>query len=64
MSNWPASKARRVLAALERLGWRVQRQRDSHRLLARTGWPDYEFAFHDRDEIGPECWRESPSGPV
>jgi predicted RNA binding protein YcfA (HicA-like mRNA interferase family) len=53
MSNWPASKARRVLAALERIGWRVQRQRGSHRLLARPGWPDYEFAFHDRDEIGP-----------
>ena len=43
MSNWPASKARRVLAALERIGWRVQRQRGSHRLLVRPGWPDYEF---------------------
>src|ERR1017187_3775734 len=53
MSNWPASKARRALAALERIGWRVQRQRGSHRLLTRPGWPDYEFAFHDRDEIGP-----------
>ena len=53
MSNWPASKARRVLAALERIGWRVERQRGSHRLLTRAGWPDYEFAFHDRDEIGP-----------
>jgi predicted RNA binding protein YcfA (HicA-like mRNA interferase family) len=53
MSKWPASKARRVLAALERIGWRVQRQRGSHRLLTRAGWPDYEFAFHDRDEIGP-----------
>ena len=52
MSNWPASKARRVLAALERIGWRVKRQRGSHRLLARPGWPDYEFAFHDHDEIG------------
>src|SRR5580658_3676301 len=24
MSNWPASKPRRVLAALERIGWRVK----------------------------------------
>jgi predicted RNA binding protein YcfA (HicA-like mRNA interferase family) len=53
MSTWPASKAKRVFAALERLGWRVKRRRGSHRLLARSDWPDYEFAFHDREEIGP-----------
>jgi len=53
MSNWPASKAKRVLAALERNGWRVKRQRGSHRLLTRTDWPDYEFTFHDQDKIGP-----------
>jgi predicted RNA binding protein YcfA (HicA-like mRNA interferase family) len=52
MSNWPGSKAKRVLAALERIGWRVKRQRGSHRLLTRQGWPDYEFAFHDQAEIG------------
>lgn len=53
MSNWPASKAKRLLAALERVGWRLKRQRGSHRLLTRPGWPDYEFTFHDQDEIGP-----------
>jgi predicted RNA binding protein YcfA (HicA-like mRNA interferase family) len=52
MSNWPATKARRVLAALERIGWRIKRQRASHKLLMRNGWPDYEFAFHDSDELG------------
>ncbi|HLG95179.1 MAG TPA: type II toxin-antitoxin system HicA family toxin [Bryobacteraceae bacterium] len=52
MSNWPAIKARRVLAALERIGWRIKRQSGSHRLLARDGWTDYEFAFHDNDELG------------
>ena len=52
MSNWPATKARRVLAALERIGWQVKRQSGSHRLLIREGWPDYEFAFHDSDELG------------
>jgi predicted RNA binding protein YcfA (HicA-like mRNA interferase family) len=41
-----------VLAALERIGWRVKRQSGSHRLLDRQGWPDYEFAFHDNDELG------------
>lgn len=53
MSSWPASKAKRVLAALLRIGWRVKRHRGSHRLLERAGWSDYEFAFHDQDEIGP-----------
>jgi predicted RNA binding protein YcfA (HicA-like mRNA interferase family) len=41
-----------VLAALERMGWRVKRQSGSHKLLARNGWPDCEFAFHDHDELG------------
>lgn len=53
MSNWPAEKARRVLAALLRIGWRIKRQSGSHRTLERTGWPDYVFAFHDDDELGP-----------
>jgi len=52
MSSWPATKARRVLAALERIGWRIKRQRGSHKLLAREGLPDYEFAFHDNEELG------------
>ncbi len=53
MSRWAAAKARRVLAALLRLGWQVKRQSGSHRTLARNGWPDVVFAFHDDDEIGP-----------
>jgi predicted RNA binding protein YcfA (HicA-like mRNA interferase family) len=53
MSEWPARKARRVLAALVRLGWVVKREAGSHKVLARDGWPDTVFAFHDGDEIGP-----------
>jgi predicted RNA binding protein YcfA (HicA-like mRNA interferase family) len=53
MSTWPATKAKRVLAALERLGWRVKRQRGSHRFLERPDRTDFEFAFHDQAEIGP-----------
>ena len=53
MSEWPAAKARRVLAALLRLGWTIKRERGSHRTLARTGWPDFVFAFHDQEELGP-----------
>ncbi|MEW6120963.1 MAG: type II toxin-antitoxin system HicA family toxin [Pseudomonadota bacterium] len=53
MSIWPSTKARRVLSALERIGWVVKRQTGSHKTLSRTGWPDVVFAFHDGDEIGP-----------
>jgi predicted RNA binding protein YcfA (HicA-like mRNA interferase family) len=53
MSAWRATKARRVLAALMRIGWSVKRQSGSHRVLERSGFPDFTFAFHDRDEIGP-----------
>ena len=53
MSEWPSTRARRVLAALQRLGWVVKRQTGSHRILARPGWPDVVFAFHDNDEVGP-----------
>ncbi len=53
MSQWPSSKARRVLAALMKLGWGVKRQSGSHRTLQREGWVDFVFAFHDADEIGP-----------
>ena len=53
MSGWGARKAKAVLAALLGLGWRVKRQTGSHKVLERTGWPDYVFAFHDGEEIGP-----------
>ena len=53
MSNWPSAKTKRVLAALERIGWSVKRQTGSHKTLTRTGWPDVVFAFHDSEEIGP-----------
>jgi predicted RNA binding protein YcfA (HicA-like mRNA interferase family) len=53
MSEWSATKAQRVLAALKRNGWSVKRQTGSHRILKREGYPDYVFAFHDGDEIGP-----------
>lgn len=53
MSQWRSTRARRVLAALLRIGWSVKRQRGSHRVLSRPGWPDVVFAFHDREEIGP-----------
>ena len=53
MSTWRSSRARRVLAALKRTGWSIKRMSGSHRTLSRDGYPDFVFAFHDREEIGP-----------
>lgn len=53
MSDWPATRAKRVLAALLRIGWTVERERGSHKTLSRKGWANYVFAFHDGEEIGP-----------
>ena len=53
MANWPSTRARRVLAALLRIGWQLKREASSHKTLARSGWPDFVFAFHDAEEIGP-----------
>lgn len=54
MNGWPATKARLVLRALYRIGWKLKRHLGtSHRVLWRAGWPDCVFAFHDDEEIGP-----------
>lgn len=53
MTQWSSTRARRVLAALLRIGWVIKRQTGSHRTLSRPGWPDVVFAFHDNEEIGP-----------
>jgi predicted RNA binding protein YcfA (HicA-like mRNA interferase family) len=53
MSQWPSAKARRVLKALMQIGWRIKRESGSHKTLARDGWPDVVFAFHDGEEVGP-----------
>ncbi|HEY4517861.1 MAG TPA: type II toxin-antitoxin system HicA family toxin [Candidatus Paceibacterota bacterium] len=51
--EWRAAKSSKVLKALIRIGWRIKRQRGSHRILTKSGWPDVTFAFHEREEIGP-----------
>lgn len=53
MSQWPSRKAKRVLAALLKLGWKIKRQTGSHKTLAREGWADFVFAFHEGEELGP-----------
>lgn|GEM_PF-2571519 len=52
------------MAALLRIGWAVERQASgSHRVLVREGWPDYVFAFHDAEEIGPRMLACGPAQP-
>ena len=48
MTAWRATKA------LLRIGWTSKRETSSHRTLAREGWPNYVFAFHDNEELGPK----------
>ncbi len=54
MSNWPSAKAKKVLAALQTIGWRVKRQPGSQKTLEHADYPDYVFAFHDDEELGPK----------
>jgi len=39
MSDWKTVKAKRLLSALEHIGWSVKRQTGSHKVLERSGWP-------------------------
>jgi predicted RNA binding protein YcfA (HicA-like mRNA interferase family) len=55
MIRWPSTRANQVLAALLRIGWIIKWQSGtSHRVLVRPGWPNYVFAFHEGEEIGPK----------
>ncbi|MGA2117632.1 MAG: type II toxin-antitoxin system HicA family toxin [Bryobacteraceae bacterium] len=53
MSVWRATKARRVYAALLRIGWKLKKQVGSHRKLERPGCSTFTFCFHDSEEVGP-----------
>lgn len=50
--NWPNSRGNKVLAALFRIGWVVDRQSGSHQTLTRPDWPNYTWSFGDHEEIG------------
>jgi predicted RNA binding protein YcfA (HicA-like mRNA interferase family) len=54
MSRWPSVKAKKILSALLKIGWSMKRHKgSSHRVFSRPDWPDFIFAFHDAEEIGP-----------
>jgi len=55
MSRWRATKAKQVLAALQRIGWTIKRQSGSHRTLSKQGHADRFRSFHwfgDEKELG------------
>lgn len=58
VAGWAAAKARRVYAALLRIGWSLKRQEGSHRTLQRPGRRDFVFTFHESAEIGPPALAE------
>ena len=51
--SWPSAKARRVFAALKRIGWCHDRTVESQKIMKKDGWVDYPFSFHDSEELGP-----------
>jgi len=61
MSQWSSAKAKRVLAALLRIGWNVKRESSSHKILFRPGWPDVVFAFMTETKLAQRRWRELPN---
>ena len=55
MSVWPSAKAGKVFRALLRIDWRIKRHLGtSHQILSKPGKPDFVWAFHDREELGPK----------
>ena len=55
MTQWPSTRARGVYRALLRIGWVSVSQAGSHIKLhhRESKFPDYIWAFHDKEEIGP-----------
>lgn len=55
MSNWPSTRARIVLKALQRIGWKELPARTvgSHRQLVKDTGERFTWAFHEGEEIGP-----------
>jgi predicted RNA binding protein YcfA (HicA-like mRNA interferase family) len=58
MAKFPSSSAKKVLRALNRIGWREKLRTSksgSHKQLEHPDFPyEYTWAFHDNDEIGPK----------
>jgi predicted RNA binding protein YcfA (HicA-like mRNA interferase family) len=64
MTEWPSVRARRVLAALQRTGLRIARQRGSHRVLVKEGGPTSSLHFTTEKKLGRKCLRVSRAIPA
>jgi predicted RNA binding protein YcfA (HicA-like mRNA interferase family) len=54
VSQWPSTKARQVLRALQKIGWEIKATKaSSHIQLVHPDRGDYTWAFRDSDELGP-----------
>jgi len=53
LSQWRSTKAKLVMRALLRKGWRVVSQKGSHIKLFHPDHGNVMFGFHDNEEIGP-----------
>jgi len=54
VSRWPATKARRVYAALGRIGWSVKALKSGSHTTLTKGTETFVWSFHEDDEIGPK----------
>jgi len=54
VARLPELPARRVLAALERAGFREARRGGSHRFLVHDDGRALVFAVHERERVGPK----------
>jgi predicted RNA binding protein YcfA (HicA-like mRNA interferase family) len=55
MKGWKSIKSKELLKALLKIGWTIKREsKGSHIILSKIGYPDFVYAFHDKDEIGPK----------
>jgi predicted RNA binding protein YcfA (HicA-like mRNA interferase family) len=51
MSVWPSIKVKKLIAIIEKNGWKLKRREGSHRRFCKEGFPDYTIAYHDGKEI-------------
>jgi predicted RNA binding protein YcfA (HicA-like mRNA interferase family) len=55
VSYWPSCKARKVFAAIQRIGWTVKAETgSSHKQMIHPDWGEATWSFHDGVEIGPK----------
>jgi hypothetical protein len=60
MSIWASAKARKVLAALQAIGWKLSVSYDRTKPLTVQTIRNMSLHFTMARRLDPECWLESP----